>query len=128
MLFSRDWLEGVTSGGGKASGNAVVPCDWPGFGGHFPGAPVVPAWILLGLVVALAEDAAGEALELRGIDRAKLLRPLGPGDEVSCEVEIASYEDAVEARARLFAAVGAVGSVALRLGRPAWKGSAEILA
>ena len=54
----------------------TIPPDAPWFEGHFPGAPILPGVIQLGLV----QQAAGR--RIRRIERLRLRHPVGPGDEL----------------------------------------------
>jgi 3-hydroxymyristoyl/3-hydroxydecanoyl-(acyl carrier protein) dehydratase len=57
----------------------VVPRDWPGFAGHFPGDPILPAAVLIDLALAVAGGATG-------IAKARFLAPVRPGDELRLAV------------------------------------------
>ena len=77
-----------------------IASDHPAFAGHFPGAPIVPAVVLLDAAVhavlqmlrpSATEDADGESLgknigEICRISSAKFLSPVGPGETltISC--------------------------------------------
>ena len=54
--------------------------------GHFPGRPLVPAVVLLDEACALARAHTG-ALRLARVLHAKFLRPVGPGQRVTCHFE-----------------------------------------
>jgi 3-hydroxyacyl-[acyl-carrier-protein] dehydratase len=113
MLFERDSLGPITHHEGGASARAVFPASWPVFAGHFPGRPIVPAYALLGLVLALAEAAHGAALAIASVDRMKLTRSFGPGEPVSCSLQ---WEGELRVRAQLSTASGeAAGMVLLSL-------------
>src|SRR5437762_14136205 len=56
----------------------VIPADHPSLAGHFPGAPIVPAVVVLEEVAAaLAEWRQGS--ELTGIPSVKFIAPIKPG-------------------------------------------------
>jgi 3-hydroxymyristoyl/3-hydroxydecanoyl-(acyl carrier protein) dehydratase len=57
----------------------LVAPDWPGFAGHFPGDPVLPAAELLEQALHCAADAGHRAT---GIRKARFLHPVRPGDEL----------------------------------------------
>ncbi len=60
--------------------------DFPGFSGHFPGYPVLPAIVQVLIAQSVVEGMQGRPLILRGLDRAKFLKPVLPGEtlEVDC--------------------------------------------
>jgi 3-hydroxymyristoyl/3-hydroxydecanoyl-(acyl carrier protein) dehydratase len=100
----------------KIAGNhatAVFPADWPLFEGHFPGNPVVPAYVLVGLVLAHAERLTGPAT-LVALDKMKLARPLPPDVEIESELAI-TLGPLVKVRAQLSSAGSSVGTIDLSL-------------
>ena len=67
------------------AGRFTVPASHPCLPGHFPGRPVVPAALLLDEALALiAPHLPGT---ITGLDSAKFLRPVRPGDEVEVVLE-----------------------------------------
>ena len=60
--------------------------DFPGFDGHFPGYPVLPAIVQVLAAQVVVEGMQGRPLVMKGLDRAKFLRPVLPGEtlEVDC--------------------------------------------
>jgi len=79
-----------------------LPESFAGFEGHFPDNPVVPAVVQLLMGLLLAEAAAGKALAIVQVVKAKFLQPLRPletievccvqeqEDGLCCKVEISS--------------------------------------
>lgn len=55
---------------------------FPGFSGHFPGDPILPAIVQLMTVVSFASDRAGTPLKLAAVATAKFLSPIRPDEEV----------------------------------------------
>lgn len=75
-----------------------VTINEPFFNGHFPGMPIMPGVLIL---EALAQSAAILALSiigerrslfmLTGIDKARLRRPVVPGDQLKMEVRLLKH-------------------------------------
>jgi hypothetical protein len=111
MLFDPAFFESLT----PTRAVAVFPARWPLFSGHFPSEAIVPAYALIGLVRAHAEDALGAPIEIAAIDRMKLARSLDPGERIVSELTLAPPQGAVvSARSRLSTPSGEeIGMVAL---------------
>ena len=87
--------------GGRATGEALVPADYPAFADHFPGTPLLPGSFLLELAAQIAGPLAEETLSARlGLERwamlgmirdAKFLRqtPLPAALQITAEVRSA---------------------------------------
>jgi 3-hydroxyacyl-[acyl-carrier-protein] dehydratase len=60
--------------------------DFPGFAGHFPGRPILPAVLQIMMATLLAEAATGQRLLATAIERAKFVLPIVPGAlvEIAC--------------------------------------------
>ncbi len=52
--------------------------DFMGFSGHFPGSPILPAFVQIMTAQALCEKAEQSVLELTAVENAKFLLPLRP--------------------------------------------------
>ena len=73
-----------------------VTINEPFFPGHFPGAPVMPAVLLLealaqaGAVLLLSEieDRESKLIYFTGVDEARFRRPVVPGDQVRLTMEV----------------------------------------
>lgn len=55
---------------------------FPGFTGHFPGRPILPAILQILTAMTLLEEQAGAELELTRVENAKFLVQLGPDQEI----------------------------------------------
>lgn len=87
----------------------VDPAD-PVFAGHYPGFPIMP-----GLFVLDHVRAALPGLRVVALDRAKFLRPVFPGDELTIETSLTSEEDQVRCAAKVSTGAGPVAEFKLRL-------------
>lgn len=56
--------------------------DFVGFQGHFPGYPVLPAFIQILAAQVAVEEHTGAPLVLRQVKRAKFMKTIRPGDDV----------------------------------------------
>lgn len=63
----------------------IFPAEFPGFAGHFPGFPILPAIVQVQTALCLAEDWLGAPLRLLGVENAKFLQQLRPGEEILVE-------------------------------------------
>jgi 3-hydroxyacyl-[acyl-carrier-protein] dehydratase len=57
----------------------VFGADFPGFTGHFPGRPILPAVLQLMTACLLVEAATGQRVRLAAIERAKFVNTIVPG-------------------------------------------------
>ncbi|ALC16007.1 3-hydroxymyristoyl/3-hydroxydecanoyl-(acyl carrier protein) dehydratase [Desulfuromonas soudanensis] len=101
--------------GGELLGRYSFPADFPGFAGHFPGAPIVPAVVQIRTVQALFEMDGGRSTTLLGVENAKFLLQLQPEEEieVSCRERSGGLEPVVEGKLKVQGALAA--SFVLRL-------------
>jgi len=60
----------------------VFGADFPGFSGHFPGRPILPAVVQLMAASLLVEAATGQRLSMSTIERAKFVNTIVPGSLV----------------------------------------------
>lgn len=56
----------------------VFGADFPGFAGHFPGRPILPAVLQLMTACLLVEAATGRRVQLSSIERAKFVNTIVP--------------------------------------------------
>jgi len=78
----------------------VFSRDFPGFSGHFPGRPILPAVLQIMAASLLIEAATGQHLLPASIERAKFVNPIGPGAlvEITCRRLPGATADVWEAR------------------------------
>lgn len=89
---SRPAIE-KTAEGWQASATFVFPAGYPGFAGHFPGKPILPAIVQLAAVRYLAECAVGRRLTPRRYVKIKFKGVIVPGEQVSVSVALAGGPD-----------------------------------
>jgi 3-hydroxyacyl-[acyl-carrier-protein] dehydratase len=70
----------------------VFPDSFPGFDGHFPGQPVLPAIIQLAAVRYLAECGLGLRVRLGGYSRTKFRGIIQPYDEIEVTLDLLTNE------------------------------------
>jgi 3-hydroxyacyl-[acyl-carrier-protein] dehydratase len=61
---------------------ACFGADYPAFGGHFPGHPILPAFAQVQLAVDVLHEAFPTMGALCEVRQAKFVRPIGPGESV----------------------------------------------
>jgi 3-hydroxyacyl-[acyl-carrier-protein] dehydratase len=72
----------ATAEPGTAARRYLFAPDFPGFSGHFPGDPILPAIVQMMTVVSFASDRAGTPLKIAAVANAKFLSPIRPDEEV----------------------------------------------
>ena len=65
-----------------------IPANHPSLPGHFPGAPIVPAVVLLDQVVDAAERKLERALHITGLPQVKFVAPLLPEQRALCALTL----------------------------------------
>jgi 3-hydroxyacyl-[acyl-carrier-protein] dehydratase len=66
----------------KIAGRYCFSDDFPGFSGHFPGYPILPAVVQLIAAQCLIEEQKGHQLLLSSVQNAKFLQEIRPGNEI----------------------------------------------
>lgn len=67
--------------------------DFPGFAGHFPGYPILPAILQVLLAQMVAEELTGNPLQLAALERAKFMRQIRPDETVTVTVVCKEKEE-----------------------------------
>ena len=80
--------------------------DFIGFAGHFPGYPILPAFVQVLTALTLAEEQRGYSLELASVENAKFHIQLRPGQEINVECEEKPVRGKPGCEARLMVAEG----------------------
>lgn len=73
--------------------------DFIGFSGHFPGYPILPAFIQVLAVLTLAEETKGRRLKVLTLEKAKFQKEIFPGQklEIKYREMIAKGKKRIEA-------------------------------
>ena len=87
--------------------------DFVGFSGHFPGYPVLPAFVQVLVALALAEEVRGHAVSLVSIVKAKFRMEIHPGREVEAQYRERIIKGAGGMEATLTVAEGSAASMLL---------------
>ena len=77
-----------------------------GFSGHFPGYPILPAFVQILTALTLVEEHRGHSLELAGVENAKFHIQLRPGQEINVECKEKLVRGKPGCEARLMVAEG----------------------
>lgn len=89
----REWTSEVLDAGGIViKGLFVFDESYSGFAGHFPGRPILPAVMQLGIVRFLCERGLGMCLEPQSYSRTKFRGMITPGQQVEVEVILGKEE------------------------------------
>jgi len=75
--------------------------DFPGFGGHFPGYPILPGVLQVLLGQLLAERITGSPLPQPLLERAKFMRQLRPEDRIDVQAELTRGGEQLRCKVRL---------------------------
>ncbi len=87
-------IEGKT----RIVGIKNVTINEPFFQGHFPGHPIMPGVLIIeamaqvgGMLVLGTEDISDKVVYFMSLDKVKFRRPVLPGDQLRCEVEMVQF-------------------------------------
>lgn len=76
-----------------------VTINEPFFQGHFPGHPIMPGVLIIeamaqvgGMLVLGTEDISNKVVYFMSLDKVKFRRPVLPGDQLRCEVEMLQFK------------------------------------
>ena len=74
--------------------------DFIGFSGHFPGYPILPAFVQILTALTLAEEQRGYPIDLASVENAKFHIQLRPGQviKVECKEKLVRGKPGCEAR------------------------------
>jgi 3-hydroxyacyl-[acyl-carrier-protein] dehydratase len=96
--------------------------DFPGFAGHFPGQPVLPAVLQLLAVRLLAESAVGAPLSPVGVERLKFKGMVAPGETIDLRVSLHDHAELLKGEFSLVRAGAAIASGTLLFRRVGGEG------
>jgi 3-hydroxyacyl-[acyl-carrier-protein] dehydratase len=99
----------------KASGWYCFPPDFIGFSGHFPGHPILPAFVQVMGALAVIEKWKSRSFELSCLERAKFRMEIHPGQEISLQCMEYGPENAGAFEVKIVAAEGLASSFLVKL-------------
>ena len=108
-------LSAVETDRKAGTGSARLCCspDFPGFDGHFPGEPVLPAVVQLMAVRLVAETVLGLPLAPAGVDRLKFKGMVRPDDAIDVAVSLSDQGGLVRGGFSLKRSGGTIASGAI---------------
>jgi len=87
---------------GTIIGRYMFKDDFPGFSGHFPGYPILPAVVQMIAAQCLIEEQKDLPLKLSSIHNAKFLQEIRPGDEILIQCADRQIEGAMGSRVEIY--------------------------
>jgi len=81
-----------------------------GFAGHFPGYPILPAFVQILMALTVIEQHRGCRLQVSGVEKAKFHMPLRPNQEIEVECQQRQIGNRPGCYARLSASDGLASS------------------
>jgi 3-hydroxyacyl-[acyl-carrier-protein] dehydratase len=79
----------VSNPDGALTRTFVFPSDFPGFDGHFPGYPILPAVVQIEAGILLAEELGAKVSSFSSVERAKFQREINPDKAVQVQCRMA---------------------------------------
>jgi 3-hydroxyacyl-[acyl-carrier-protein] dehydratase len=79
----------------------LLPVDFAGFEGHFPGEPVLPGVCVVQAVLVACAERFGRNVQLRRLDSAKFTSPVRPGERLELRLRASQAEAGVRVRAEI---------------------------
>jgi 3-hydroxyacyl-[acyl-carrier-protein] dehydratase len=79
----------------------VFDPEFIGFSGHFPGYPILPAFVQILTATTLAEERIGAPVELSSVKKAKFMQEIHPGQEIVVECRERLIEGAFRCEASI---------------------------
>lgn len=84
------------------SGRYLFTEDFPGFSGHFPGYPILPAVVQLIAAQCVIEEHRGGEIHPASIRNAKFLQEIRPGKEITIQCTDRRIEGALGSRIEIY--------------------------
>ncbi len=78
--------------GEEVAGQFICPPDFPAFQGHFPGNPLLPAFVQMAMVRILVQQEVGKVLLPRSTGRVKFAGMVKPDEVVQANVQVKQNE------------------------------------
>lgn len=92
------------NGPDKISGKYCFSVGFPGFSGHFPGYPILPAVVQLIAAQCLIEEQKGHPVELSSVKNAKFLQEVMPGNEILIQCADCTIKGLSGSRVQIYSA------------------------
>jgi 3-hydroxyacyl-[acyl-carrier-protein] dehydratase len=99
----------------KVSRRYCFPPDFIGFSGHFPGHPILPAFIQVMAALAVIEHWKGCSFELSCLEKAKFRMEIHPGQEISVQCREFGSEGAGSFEAKITTTEGLAASFFVKI-------------
>jgi 3-hydroxyacyl-[acyl-carrier-protein] dehydratase len=99
----------------KVSGRYCFPPDFIGFSGHFPGHPILPAFVQVMAALAVIEHWKGRSFELSCLERAKFRTEIHPGQEILVQCREYGPQGACGFEAKITTAEGLAASFLMKI-------------
>jgi 3-hydroxyacyl-[acyl-carrier-protein] dehydratase len=89
--------------------------EFIGFAGHFPGYPILPAFIQILTVQIMAEEVQGRRLKVMSLEKAKFQKEIFPGKEIEVQFREKTISGKTKLEATLTVSAGQAASFLLVL-------------